>query len=251
MPDGNPNGPVWLMIGAQRAGTTWFTGLISQHPEVSVVGNKEETPRITPSLVTGEADGFDESYLGQFRGVAGKPGECAASYLRCGWVPRIARRLSSPDVVLVVLLRDPVERFASAMRMKLTRANLSRSNGPSELHRWSRLHGPDAHWGGMYATQLAAWSSAFERRHLVVLQYEWAVAHPVEAVRRAWSKLGIDAVELEGIETPSNTSTQHGESWSWELLPGFRETLTELYAPEVTTLQENWAIDPVLWPNYG
>lgn len=250
MPDGNHNGPEWLMIGAQRSGTTWFTGLLNQHPQVSLVGGSEEIVRITPSLVTGTADGFDESYLGHFRGVAGKPGECAAAYLRCSWVPKVARNLCSPDVVLVVLLRDPVERFASAMRMKLGRTKLSPTVGFTELHRWSRLHGTDAQWGGMYATQLAAWDAVFERRHFVVLQYEWAAAHPVEAVTRAWSALGIDTVDLDGIDTPSATSNRHNESWSWELLPGFRETLTELYAPEVARLRQDWNIDPRLWPNY-
>lgn len=251
MPDGNPNGPAWLMIGAQRAGTTWFTGLLSQHPEVSVVNGYENPPRITPTLITGGGDGFGESYLEQFREVAGKPGECAASYLRCGWVPRIARRLSSPDVVLVVLLRDPVERFASAMRMKLSHEELPSGNGSAALHRWSRLHGTDAQWGGMYATQLEAWSSVFEERHLAVMQYEWAATHPEEAVGRVWSQLGVDEVDLHGIETPSTSSTRHDESWSWELLPGFRETLTDLYATEVSSLQQHWGIDPQLWPNYS
>ena len=103
----------------------------------------------------------------------------------------------------------------------------------------------------MYATQLEAWSSVFEQRHLMVMQYEWAAAHPEEAVARVWSKLGIDGVDLHGIDTPSRSSTRHGESWSWELLPGFRETLTELYATEVGWLQQDWGIDTKLWPNYA
>ena len=251
MPSGNPDGPVWLTIGAQRAGTTWFTGLLTQHPDVSLIGSGEGFPRITPSLVVGAGDGFDKTYLDHFRGVPGKPGECAAAYLRCGWVPPIVRRLCSPDAVLVVLLRDPVERFASAMRLKLSRAELPRDDGPAELHRWSRLHGPDAQWGGMYATQLAAWRASFDRRHLLVWQYEWAVAHPVEVVGRVWSDLGVDPVDLDGIDEPSATSTHAGDTWSWDLLPGFRDTLTELYAPEVDRLEDDWGIDRELWPNYA
>ena len=207
MPEGNADGPVWLVIGAQRSGTTWFAGLLTQHPEVSLVGGREEIHRLTPSLVTGTSDGFGESYLGQFRGIGGKPGECAAAYLRCWWVPRIARRFCSPEVLLVVLLRDPVERFASAMRMKLSQTKLSREDGFTELHRWSRLHGPDAHWGGMYATQLAAWETVFERRHLLVLQYEWAAAHPIDAVGRVWSELGMESIRQ--VLAPAGI-TNHG-----------------------------------------
>ena len=247
---GDPLGPAWLTIGAQRSGTTWFTGLLSQHPEVIVVGGDDEAARITPTLVTGAADGFGEAYLRHFRGHSGKPGECAAAYLRCTWVPPIARRLCSPEVVLVALLRDPVERFASAMRMKLEVAKRSGGEGLWDLHRWSRLHGPDAQWGGMYATQLAAWEARFDRRQLVVFQYEWATAHPVEAIDRVWAKLGIDPVELRGIDTPSATSSRHDESWSWDLLPRFRETMTELYANEVKRLETDWSIDTKLWPNY-
>ena len=251
MPEGNPDGPAWLMIGAQRAGTTWFTGLLTQHPEISVVNGAHDTPGITPTLITGRGDGFAERYLTRFRGADGKPGECAAAYLRCGWVPRIARQLSTPDVVLVALLRDPVDRFASAMRMKLSRADLPGNDGPAELHRWSRLHGTDAQWGGMYAAQLDAWSSAFDRRHLVVMQYEWAASNPEEAVGRVWSALGVDPVALDGIDTPSATSTNQDETWSWDLLPGFRDTLTELYAPEVERLEREWSIESGLWPSYA
>ncbi|MFQ5966545.1 MAG: sulfotransferase domain-containing protein [Acidimicrobiia bacterium] len=239
------------MIGAQRSGTTWFTGLLTQHPEVSLVGGLDKAPFMTPSLVTGTFDGFDESYLGRFRDVAGKVGECAAAYLRCSWVPPIARRLCSPDVVLVVLLRDPVERFASAMRMKLSRTGPSPQDGITELHRWSRLHGPDAQWGGMYATQLAAWEAAFERRHLIVLQYERVASRPAQAVSQVWSELDLDDIPIEGTDTPSASSSPPTEPWSWDLLPGFRETLIEMYRPEVRRLQQHWNIDPRLWPNYS
>jgi hypothetical protein len=102
----------------------------------------------------------------------GNPGRCPP-LPEHSWVPKVARNLCSPDVVLVVLLRDPVERFASAMRMKLGRTKLSPTVGFTQLHLWSRLHGADAQWGGMYTTQLAAWDAVFERRHLVVLHYEW------------------------------------------------------------------------------
>ena len=36
--------PAWLGIGAQRAGTTWFTDLLTQHPDVGLGtnGKKEQ-----------------------------------------------------------------------------------------------------------------------------------------------------------------------------------------------------------------
>ena len=36
--------PAWLGIGAQRSGTTWFTDLLTQHPQVGlgVNGKKEQ-----------------------------------------------------------------------------------------------------------------------------------------------------------------------------------------------------------------
>jgi hypothetical protein len=111
-------GPAWLGIGAQRSGTTWFTDLMLQHPEVRLSAQpKKELHRLYQTLNRPKATPkYIRKYLKLFN-VEGYPGEFTPFYLRALWVPEIARQVVGPDTPIIVLLRDPVERFESAMRM--------------------------------------------------------------------------------------------------------------------------------------
>ena len=111
-------GPAWLGIGAQRSGTTWFTDLLLQHPEVRLSAQpKKELHRLYQTLNRPKAAPRSiRKYLKLFN-VDGYPGEFTPFYLRALWVPEIARQVVGPDTPIIVLLRDPVERFESAMRM--------------------------------------------------------------------------------------------------------------------------------------
>jgi hypothetical protein len=111
-------GPAWLGIGAQRSGTTWFTDLLLQHPEVRLSTRpKKELHRLYQTLNRPKATPkYIRKYLKLFK-VDGYPGEFTPFYLRALWVPEVARQVVGPDTPIIVLLRDPVERFESAMRM--------------------------------------------------------------------------------------------------------------------------------------
>jgi hypothetical protein len=115
-------GPAWLGIGAQRSGTTWFTDMLLQHPDMrlSSAGRKELHALYMPGVDV-------DAYRALFRGCAG---EWTPFYLRAPWVPPIAARVLREDTPVLVLLRDPVERFASAMRHEAGRGTFD-GRGPS------------------------------------------------------------------------------------------------------------------------
>ena len=111
-------GPAWLGIGAQRSGTTWFTDLLLQHPEVRLSSQpKKELHRLYQTLNRPNATPKRIGKYLKLFDVEGYPGEFTPFYLRALWVPEIARQVVGPDTPIIVLLRDPVERFESAMRM--------------------------------------------------------------------------------------------------------------------------------------
>lgn len=247
-------GPAWLGIGAQRSGTTWLTNLLTQHPQVGLADGDEadkELHAFDAALVEGFSEEHARGYRERFAGEAGdgvRRGEFTPFYLRALWVPPLARRACPDDVVLLVLLRDPVDRFASAMRWYANR-RLGRLPKPAPLTRhWVRQKGPDAQWGGMYADQLAAWARHFPREQIVVDQYERLRADPAAVLARMWAAVGLEPVTLTGTGERSRTAT--GGGWDWDAAPGLREELVATYRPGVEALADRWGVDPALWPHF-
>lgn len=246
-------GPAWLGIGAQRSGTTWFTDLLVQHPEVCLpASGKKELHAFDTAYLDGWTDPDTDAYRREFDGTEGsRPGEYTPFYMRALWVPSLVRRVCPEDPVLIVLLRDPVERFASGMRWFEQRPRGGPGPGVGERREWVRDRTSDAVWAGMYATQLDAWTSVFPRDRFFVRQYERVVADPRSAVARVWGMLGLEPVELRDLDRPSPTSTTRAEEDIWEKLPGLRSRLAEVYEPEVRRLGHAWGIDRELWPNFA
>ena len=184
------NGPAWLGIGAQRSGTTWFTDLLTQHPNVALGTNgKKEQQRIHRIAV-----GLDDadSYLRLFPRDLLR-GEWTPIYLPTLSTPTTALRLCREAAPFLVLLRDPIERFASAMRLR----------GKRDLPLAVGYH----QWMGMYAEHLDGWARVVGRDRLVVMVYEEVVGDPQSACVRVWRRLGLTPVELRNVEAASRTST--------------------------------------------
>jgi hypothetical protein len=240
------SGPSWLGIGAQRSGTTWLAGLLLQHPELNLsrLGRKE-LHFFDRFLL----DEFTDRDRAAYRELFDRPcaGEFTPGYMRWLWVPPLAREACGEDVTLLVLLRDPVERFGSAMRWSLLRRS-KRPRGRTG-GQWIKDKGSDAIWGGMYASQLRVWARTFSPEQIVVEQYERAIGDPRASVMRIWSRLGLPPAEVSLSErdlrlSPTTTSPEPG-------FDALRGHLRGLYEVEVRTLADEWGIDSSLWPNFA
>ncbi|MCG3133911.1 MAG: hypothetical protein HMLKMBBP_01178 [Planctomycetes bacterium] len=240
--------PAWVGIGAQRSGTTWFTDLVLQHPDVALPRDgKKEAHFFDRFLASPWSDARISAYHASFPAVRA-PGEFTPAYLRCLWVPRLLARAVPADTLLVVLLRDPVERFRSSLRWMATRPGApAEADGRAWLH-WVRDKGDDALWGGMYATQLDAWLGAFPRTSFLVMQYERIVADPAGAASAFFARLGLPprAVTAPGAETWNATGGAKVPE-PWNDVPGLAETLRSLYAPEADRVCREWGLDRALW----
>jgi hypothetical protein len=231
------SGPAWLGIGAQRSGTTWFTDLLIQHPKVDVGlnGKKEQHSLYRHGGLRNEA-----AYLRLFNDDDVLRGEWTPRYLRSLSTPPLALRLCRPQAPFLVLLRDPVERFASSMRQWLKKKSWGKENPFGFVL-------SDAHWAGMYADQLDAWARVVGRHRLRVLVYESVRDHPESACQEVWRWLGMDPVPLATIGTLSKTAADH-MSWDWP--EGLKATLTALYSPQVRRLRDDWQLDVSPWQNF-
>ena len=224
--------PAWLGIGAQRSGTTWFTALLSQHPQVGlgVNGKKEQ------HLLHKVGDGVEpaSAYLDLFPADDVRRGEWTPQYLRHASAPATAARLLGPDAPVLVLLRDPVDRFVSAMRLAATRA-MSPWPYPVPITVQS--------FSVFYADQLAMWAHHVGRSRLRVMVYETVRADPQSAVDAVWTELGLSPVRLQDVDRPSRSSSQA----SWTPPDGLLESLEVAYRPQVARLMDDWGLDLAAW----
>src|SRR3954453_15879925 len=91
------SGPAWLGIGAQRSGTTWFTDLLTQHPQVGLGTNGKKEQHLLHKVADGVLPASE--YLSLFPvegpdGPAGpRRGEWTPQYLRHASAPAAAARL--------------------------------------------------------------------------------------------------------------------------------------------------------------
>lgn len=225
--------PAWLGIGAQRSGTTWFTDLLCQHPSVGLGTNGKKEQHLLHKV----GDGLEPAaaYAGLFPDDGMARGEWTPQYLRHSSAPFTAQRLLHPDAPVLVILRDPVERFLSAMRLAATRA---KSPWPYPVPITVQT------FSGFYADQLAMWANAVGTERLVVMVYEQVRRDPQAAVDAVWRRLGREPVGLRDVDRPSRSSS----AASWEPPAGLVESLRVLYRPQVERLATQWGLDVGLWP---
>jgi len=234
--------PDFVGIGAQRAGTTRWFGLIAAHPQVDTL------PAVGKELHYFDrfhAGGFGAEDAATYRRYFPRPqgrlaGEWTPAYLAAPWVaPMLAA--AAPDARLLVTLRDPVERYLSAMQ----RHQRGASARGVPLH---ALAPQDAVNRGFYHAQLTHWLDHFDRSRLLVLQYERCVLEPLEQLQRTFAFLDlVDAGSAPDVHAHPNHQPEkpvlHADA---------RQALVQAYAADVTELVARFPeIDIALWPNFA
>ena len=201
--------PDFLVIGAQKAGTTALYAYLRWHPGITGPSWKEVS-FFDRHWWRGEA-----WYRGQFPLRAGERlvGEASPSYLFHPLASERARLLV-PDARLVALLRDPVDRAYSQYQHEVALGRESLSFEDALAAEDERLRGEverlvadprafsRAWWDhsyasrGRYAEQLERWLAVFPREQLLVVRTEDLGERPAETYASILSFLGADPYEL-------------------------------------------------------
>ena len=105
--------PDFLIIGAKKCGTTWLRVMLSRHPDVAVPSTGELHFFNDPNRFDRGADWYADQFPDLEAGAV--CGESTPNYFD---TIDVAARVRSvvPEVRLVVVFRDPVERAISAYR---------------------------------------------------------------------------------------------------------------------------------------
>ena len=231
--------PHYVGVGAQKAGTSWWNRLIEAHPDVvSAGGLKKELHYFDRSWETpfGEAD--IERYHRFFPVPEGKvAGEWTPGYLIDFWTPELIAR-AAPDARILVLLRDPLDRFRSGLTHQLATSR--------EPLRHRDIQG--AFQRGIYAPQLRRVLAAFPAEQVWVGQYEACRADPAHELARTYAFLCLsphqpDASEYRGEVNPTTRE-------KFEPSPTLSASLMEGYASDLAQLADLLPdLDLTLWPS--
>lgn len=235
--------PDYVGVGAQRSGTTWWFRILLEHPQIKAAragdyARKKEVHFFDQFCAREMTEADLAGYYEMFPRNPGQiAGEWTPRYMSNVWTPRLIKR-AAPDAKILVMLRDPIERYRSGIVHRETRAP----------HRRPETICADAIERGRYATQLERIYRLFERDRVLVLQYERCRQDAAGQYRRTLEFLGVDADFLPDPERPRGTTTAAGKSELWE---DMRVALRTALDPEVSRLPELVPdLDLSLWPNF-
>jgi hypothetical protein len=246
--------PDFLIVGAQRSGTTYLYDLLVRHPSVSAASHKE-IHFFDLHYRRGET-----WYRGNFPdarrnsgGGASVCGEATPTYIAYESAPRRVRGLI-PDVKLIVLLREPVARSVSHYHHFCRLGNEGRSfedaiaweydflsSGNRPLLLDSPRRGSDPLYLSLsaYAPQLEYWLSTFPREQLFIAPAE-ELFESREAVLTGLGRF------LE-LRSPFPAQTIAAKQFPYpEVEEETRRRLADLFAPynrELESLLER----PIAW----
>jgi hypothetical protein len=252
--------PDFLIIGAQRAGTTSLYRYLVEHPDIA------------PAMPSKGVHYFDTQfhkssawYKGHFptvlaaryvkfrRGVDLLTGEASPYYL---FHPAVPRRVAEalPDVKLIVLLRNPVDRAYSHYANEAARGfetlsfeealeqEPSRLEGEAEKLEANPRYNSFAHQHysylarGLYRAQLERWHAFFAPDQLHIASSEHFWADPEEVLGEVQDFLGVERRPLGAYQKYNARNRQ-------PLPPAVRGRLEEFFAEPNRLLFENLGVD--------
>jgi len=230
----------FIVVGAQKAGTTALHDFLSEDPAYAVSRTKE-VHFFDDETVNWNAPDY-APYHAQFDWNRDAiRGEATPIYL---YWPRSLERIAvyNPAIKLIVMLRDPVERAWSHWRMETARGVETRPFDWCIREGRARLFDAEP-WGvhreysyverGFYGEQMARLLDLFPREQVLVLKADELRRAPVAALARVGALLGNpapQAVEPRDVHVGKEVGAQ--------LAASDVAFLREIYAEDMARLSD-------------
>jgi hypothetical protein len=246
-PEWRTGPPDFVIIGAQKSGTTWWQGLVEAHAGVvRLKGQRRELHYFDHFWDRWPSDEQFERYQRYFPRPEGSlAGEKTPGYLYQPWVAPMLAHVA-PEARLIVLMRDPVERYVSGLGLLQRSGALKGEVGTGDLgSREQRV--VEAMERGRYAAQLEWWLRHYPREQMLLLQYERCVADPQGQLSRTFDFLGLPDEPASETELARTRKKSDGHA---PLAAELRSLLADYYAADVLRLGELMPdLDISLWRN--
>jgi hypothetical protein len=218
-----PTPPDFLIIGAQKGGTTSLYVYLTQHPQIAHATQKEV------HYFDLNFDKGADWYYSQFPQPENDPykitGEASPYYI---FHPHVPQRIYDlcPQVKIIVLLRNPVDRAISHYYhcIKIGYESLSLESAiaqePERLKgEIKKLLASPTYYSyehqhhtylkrGIYADQLPAWMKLFPKEQILIIKSEDLYTNPSETVNTVLEFLDLPPQQLETYEKYNSTQYQ-------------------------------------------
>jgi hypothetical protein len=264
-------GPDFLVIGAQRAGTTWLHRVLRQHPALWLAPVKElhyfDKPEIARTCLDEKErrrlglrrllslDPWDlRFWLGRrndawyarlFRNAQARgliAGEVTPAYAILGEdVLRRIRAMNS-DMKLIFIMRDPLDRSWSAVNNALKKGQFG--GGFSVDKAVSRARSANAAARSTYTETIARLESVFPASQIHYCFFDDLKEQPKRLVGEIFRFLGVDPGRVEDWLPDEAVNSAAG---SKPVPPEFQREMAKAYLPMVAELCGRFEGPPQKW----
>ena len=178
----------FCIAGVEKAGTTVLAAYLARHPEIRLPLRKE--PRYfvdnrffpTGGGLEGNADWYHRNFW-RFRTQGRQLGDASPQYFLH---PESAARIHAynPEMKIVVLLRNPLDRMVSYWQMAV------RNGVESSWEDWAQMaEQKQDRW--VYAPSVERWMAQFPADQILFLPYNHFSIHQETALREIYRHLGV------------------------------------------------------------
>jgi hypothetical protein len=248
----SPRGPDFLIIGAQKAGTSSLFSYLAEHPNVAPPARKELHFFNRRWAYRSGIESYRALFPMQTRAPDGSlriTGEGTANYM----FHLVAEHF--PDVKLLVVLRNPPDRayshyqmvrrigghetlsFEEAIDAEADRLDSEEARMEADDNYQSKAHRRFSYLAsGVYVDQLTRWAKFFPREQMLILESRELRARPAETLNRVYEFLGLPDHGLASLKSEN--------AFPYEPMnPRTRERLVEYFAPHNRRLYDYLGVD--------
>ncbi len=259
--------PDFLIVGPQRTGTTWLHDHLRFHPQVLLSEPKElfffsrikdpTHPKFRSDSLAWYLERFRDSwpwwayktwfclwhYGELYRPVV--RGEATASYAALDEDVIAEVVALHPEIKVILMVRDPVERAWSHAKKDLARNRGRKPSEVSEEEFAAFFRDPYQLRCARYVENIHRWARHVRPGHLFIGVFDDIAAHPEQLLLEVMRFLGVRANAKyirRDVRSPVNPTGQSG-------VPArYRRMLEDLLAPEIaairTQLGWSWPLPP-------
>lgn len=235
--------PDFIIIGAQKGGTTWLHHNLAFHPGIffpDMVGRSDPT----------EVRYFDQYfykplsfYMGLYRKARQMvKGDKSPNYYMLPKERIHFMKQVMPDVRLIFMLRNPVDRAWSQAIMNLV--TLSQRPYTEVTPENFYKHFDRTYEKGCYTTTLDNWQTIFAQEQILVLFFEELLEMPQELLQKVAGFINVDT-RVDWSSFPFNKKVNKGPSLP--LPEAYRSYLYEMYTDEIAALAERFGAPVRRW----
>lgn len=206
----NWQGPDFLVIGAQKCGTSSLYDYIVEHPSIKKAKRKEI--HYFDKYLTKGIHWYKSQFPKKKKNSTFLIGEATPKYLYDPAVPQMVHDLF-PDVKLIIILRNPTDRAFSHYKKKL-RCNAISSSFEEAIHndlqnkKESYENLIDLLGRGLYLEQIQRWLEFFPKEQLHIIFTKDLARNPAETMHKVFQFLNLPNYTQKNY-TRSNVATNN------------------------------------------